>query len=84
MLETPVFGGPNPAIQYSERRAAYAVITSGERVAVVVGLAPVGWPAGARNGFRWNRRSPTEWVAVIVPAPGSASGPVTYQMRRAP
>lgn len=38
--------------------------------------------AGARNGFRWHRRSPTEWTAVIEPLPGSQRAPVTYQMRK--
>lgn len=35
--------------------------------------------AGARNGFRWRSRSPTEWIAVIE---SSGRAPVIYQMRK--
>ncbi|HYJ45407.1 MAG TPA: NUDIX domain-containing protein [Pyrinomonadaceae bacterium] len=35
MTEPPVFGSPEPNVQYSERRAAYVVIISDERVAMV-------------------------------------------------
>jgi hypothetical protein len=41
--------------------------------------------AGARNGFRWHRRSATEWIAVIEPITGGAQrAPVTYRMRKMP
>jgi hypothetical protein len=40
--------------------------------------------SGARNSFKWQRRSPTEWTAVIIPLPSSQRPPVTYQMRKVP
>jgi hypothetical protein len=60
-----------------------SVSSSSRYVAVAIGSDSVVF-SGARSGFLWQRRSPTEWTAVILPAPGSQRAPVTYQMRKLP